>query len=130
MSFLKPTVKEPRSMADYLKTEFEVFVKDICPIYQIEMHKQTSEMVYSTLTNKAITTDQLQNSLHNTTSQLQLEKASSQAKYTMIKTLEDLVIEFGHDPKDLKVAEQLIKMKNDDVAALKKHLKIPPLHYP
>lgn len=65
MSFLKPTVQQKRSMADYLKTDFEVLAKDIHPIDQIELHKQTGEMVYSTLTNKAITTHQLQNSLNN-----------------------------------------------------------------
>jgi len=117
-------------MADYLKTDFDVLAKDIHPIDQIELRKQTSEMVYSTLANKAITTHQLQDSLTNTSSQLQLEKASSQAKYTRIKTLEDLVIELGHDPKDVKAVEQLIKKKNDDIVALKKQLKIPPLHHP
>jgi len=59
-----------------------------------------------------------------------LEKASSQAKDTRIKSSEDLVIELGHDPKDVKVAEKLIKKKNDDIAALNKQLKIPPLHHP
>ena len=117
-------------MANYLKSDFEVLVKDIHPIEQIELHKLTGEMVYSTLNNKSITTHQLQNSLHNTTTQLQLEKASSQAKDIRIKTLEDLVIELGHAPKDVKEAEQLIKKKNDDIAALKKQLKIPPLHHP
>ena len=77
-------------------------------------------MVYSTLTKKSITAHQLQNSLNNTSAQLQLEEASSQAKDTRIKTLEDLIIELGHDRKDVKVAEQLIKKKNDDIAALKK----------
>ena len=85
-------------------------------------------MVYSALTNKAITAHQLQNSLNNTYAQLQLEKASSQAKDTRIKSLEDLIIELGHDPKDVKAAEKLIKKKNDDIATLKKQLKIPPLH--
>lgn len=64
-------------MDDYLETDFEVLAKDIHPINQIELHKQTGEMVYSTLTNKTITTHQLQNSLNNTSTQLQLEKASS-----------------------------------------------------
>lgn len=45
-------------MADYLKTDFEVLAKDIHPIDQIELHKQTGEMVYSTPTNKVITTHQ------------------------------------------------------------------------
>ena len=33
----------------------------------------------------------------------------------------------GHDPKDVKVAESLIKKKNEDIAALRKQLKLPPL---
>jgi len=54
-------------MANYLKTNFEFLAKDIHPIDQIELQKQTGEMVYSTLTNKAITAHHLQNSLSNTT---------------------------------------------------------------
>ena len=70
MSFLKPTVLQPKSLADYLKTDFEVMAKDIHPIDQIELHKQTGEMVYSTLTNKAMMAHRLQNSLSNSTTQL------------------------------------------------------------
>ena len=77
-------------------------------------------MIYSTLTSKAIAAHQLQNSVNNILTQFQLEKASSQAKNTRIKLLEDLVIELGHGPKDIKVTKQLIKTKNDDIAALKK----------
>lgn len=82
-------------------------------------------MIYSTLTSKAIAAHQLQNSLTNISAQYQLEKASSQAKDTIIKSLEDLVIELGHDPKYIKATEQLIKKNNYDIAALKKQLKIP-----
>ena len=57
--------------------------------------------------------------------QYQLEKPSSQAKDTRIKSLEDLVIELGHDPKDIKATEQIIKKKNDDIAVMKKQVKIP-----
>ena len=41
-----------------------------------------------------------------------------------------MVIELGHDPKDVKASEELVKKKNDDRTALKKQLKIPPLHHP
>ena len=40
------------------------------------------------------------------------------------------MIELGHDPKDVKAAEQLIKKKNYDIDALKKQLKILQLHHP
>lgn len=58
-------------------------------------------MVYSTLTSKAMMAHRLQNSLSNTTAQLQLENASSQAKDNIVKSLEELIIELGHDPKDV-----------------------------
>lgn len=77
-------------------------------------------MVYSTLTNKAIVAYQLQNSFNNMSVQFQPEKASSQAKDTKINSLEDLIIEFGHDPKDVKATGRLIRKKNDDIATLKK----------
>lgn len=82
------------------------------------------------MTGKAIVAHQLQNSLNNISAQFQLQKASSEAKDTTINSLENLIIELGHDPKDVKATERLIKKKNDDIAALKKQLKIPPLHHP
>lgn len=67
---------------------------------QIELHKKTGEMAYSTLAYKALLAHKLQNSLHNTISQLELEKASSLAKDNMNKSLEEIIIELGHGPKD------------------------------
>jgi len=87
-------------------------------------------MIYSTLTGKSITSHQLQNSLNNISTQFQLEKASSQAKDTSIKTLEDLMIELGHNPKDIKATEHLIKKNNAYLATLKRQLKIPQLQHP
>ena len=52
MSYFKPKVQQPQSAADYIRTNLEVFAKDIHPIHQIELHKQTGEMVYSTLADK------------------------------------------------------------------------------
>lgn len=72
----------------------------------------------------------LQSSLDNITTQYKLENASSQAKDNMIKSLEDLVIELGHDPNDIKATEKLIQKKNGDIDAVKKQLKLPHLEYP
>jgi len=103
-----------------------VLVKDVHPMDQIELHKQTGEMVYSTLEDKEILAHRLQNSLHNTSAQLELEKASSQAKDNRIKSLEEIIIELGHDPNDPKGVQALMKKKEEDIAALKKQLKLPP----
>ena len=65
MTFMKPTNQQPRTTADFKKIDFKVLAKDIHPIDQIELHKQTGQMIYSTLIGKAIAAHQLQNSLNN-----------------------------------------------------------------
>jgi len=97
---------------------------------QIELQKQTGEMAYSTLTSKVMMAHMLENSLNNTTAQLQLERASSHAKDNIIKSLEELIIGLGHTQKDVRVVEALLKKKNEDITALRKQLKLPPLMHP
>ena len=97
---------------------------------QIELHKRTGEMVYASLADKTLVNYRLQNSLNNTTAQLELERASSQAKDNRIKALEDIIIELGHDPKDVKAVQELLKLRDADMAALKKMIKIPATLHP
>ena len=82
--------------------------------------------------NKSINSQahRLQNSLHNTTAQLELEKASSQAKDNRIKSSEEIIIELGHDPNDPNGVQALMKKKDEDIAALKKLVKLPPTLHP
>lgn len=100
LSFLQPTVQQPKTSTYYNTKNFEVLARDVHPIDQIEFHKKVGEMIYSTLTTKAMATYKLKDSLENLTTQFKLEKASSQDKDTKIKSLEDLVIGLGHDPSD------------------------------
>ena len=51
MAFLEAQTPYPKIVADYKSTTFEFSTKDIHPIDQMEMHKQTGEMISSTLTN-------------------------------------------------------------------------------
>ena len=44
--------------------------------------------------------------------------------------MEELVIEIGYNPTDIKAAEELIKKKNADIVALKKQLKLPTIEHP
>jgi len=59
MSFIKPIAQQPETTSNCKKVHFEVLVKDIHPIDQIELQKQAEEMIYSTLTGKAIAAYQL-----------------------------------------------------------------------
>ena len=77
LSHFIPTTQQPQSTTHYIKTNLEVLSRDIHPMDQIELHKQTGETVYSTLADKTLLAHRLQNSLHNTSAQLELEKASS-----------------------------------------------------
>ena len=54
LSHFKPKTQQTQSVADYIRTNLEVFSEDIHQIDQIELHKQTGEMVYSTLADKAL----------------------------------------------------------------------------
>ena len=66
MSHFKSKVPKPKTTSDYIRTNFEVLAKDIHPLDQIELHRQTEEMIYSTLTDKAMAALRLQDSLNNT----------------------------------------------------------------
>jgi len=87
-------------------------------------------MVYSTLVDKALLAQKLQNSMHNTSAQLELEKASSLAKDNRIKSLEEIIIELGHHPKDPKGIPTLIKRKEEDIVSLKNQLKLSITMHP
>ena len=41
-----------------------------------------------------------------------------------------MVIELGYNPSDVKATEKIIKKKNEDIAALKKQLKLPHSEHP
>ena len=59
MEFLEAQIHQPKSASDYKKTSFEFDAKKIHPIDQMEIHKQTSEMIFSTLTSIAMSLSQL-----------------------------------------------------------------------
>ena len=66
MSHFKPKVQNPLTAADYIKINFEIKVKDIHPLDQIELHKKTGDMISSTLIGESMMSQRLQNSLDNT----------------------------------------------------------------
>ena len=130
MSVPQPTVKTPKKIADYKKVDLEVPTKIIHALDQIEFHRKSSKLLYSTITTKAMSVKKLYNTIINMRDQMKVDKASSYAKDLRIKSLEELVIQVGYDPSNVKAAEQLVKKKNEDIAALRKQLKLPPTEHP
>jgi hypothetical protein len=125
MAFLQAQVPHPKAVSDYKRETFEFNVKEVHPADQMDMHRQTGEMIFSTLENTSMTAAKLQVSLNNVQSQLKLEKISSLAKDNKIKSLGRVVLKIGYDPSNIKAAEELLKKKNVDIASLRKQLKIP-----
>ena len=53
-----------------------------------------------------------------------------QAKDNRIKSLEEIIIDLGHDPSDPTGVKALMKKKDDDLNALKKRLKLQRTEHP
>lgn len=124
MAFLEAQNPHPKTPTDYKTTTFEFNTKDIHPTDQMEMHKQMGEIISSTLTNTTMSLSKLQVSFANIQCQLKMKKVSSLATDNRIKSLEDFVVNIGYDPKDVNVAEEIIKKNNLDIVALRKKLKM------
>ena len=78
MTFLEAQTVEPKTSADYKQSSFEFDARNVHPIDQLEMHKQTSEIISSTLTNTSMNLFKMQVALSNVQSKLKMEKISSQ----------------------------------------------------
>ena len=104
MSVLQPTVSVPKTVSDYNKVDMELATEKIHELDQIEFHRQTSEMLYSTVTTNDMSAHKLQNTISNMQYQMNMDKASLYAKDLRIKALEELVLQVGYDPTNIKVA--------------------------
>ena len=92
MSFLQPTTSTPKTVADYKKVEFEVDTENVHELDQIDFHRHSSEMLYSTMVTKEMSATKLQNTILNMQDKMKLDKGSLYAKDLRIKALEDLIL--------------------------------------
>ena len=51
---------------------------------------------------------------------MKMDKESLYAKDLRIKSLEEFILQVGYDPANVKAVEQLVKNKNEEIAALRK----------
>jgi hypothetical protein len=59
MEFLQARVPHHKTTSDYKKTSFEFDVKEFHLADQMDMHRKTREMIFSTLTNSSLTAAKL-----------------------------------------------------------------------
>jgi hypothetical protein len=119
-------VPHPKDITDYKRSTIVFDTKQVHPTDQMDFHRQTREMIFSTLAHASSTSSKLQVSLSNVQTQLKLEKISSFSKDNKIKSLEELVLKIGYDPSNVKAVEEMLKKKNVDITSLRKQLKLPP----
>jgi hypothetical protein len=129
MEFLQEQVPHPKTTTEFKKTSLEFDVKDVLLVHQMDMHRKTRDMIFSTLITTSINDSKFQVSLNNIQSQLKVEKISPLAKDNKIKSLEELVLNIGCNPTNFKAAEELLKNKNVDIPSLRKKPKIPSTKY-
>jgi hypothetical protein len=65
-------VPDPKAIIDYKRAMFEFHTRDVHPTDQMDLHRQTREMVFSTLANASTSAAKLQVSLRNVQTQLKL----------------------------------------------------------
>jgi hypothetical protein len=53
MEFLQAQVVDPKVISDYKRATFEFQAKDVHPVDQMDVHKQTREMISHTLARVA-----------------------------------------------------------------------------
>jgi hypothetical protein len=119
-------VLDLKAITDHKRATLEFNTRDVHLVDQMDLHRQTGEIIFSTLANDSTAATKLQASLSNVQTQLKLENISSFAKDNKINTLEELVLKFGYDPSNVKAVEEILKKKNVDIASLRKQLKLPP----
>lgn len=72
MAFLQAQIPFPKSPSDYKKIAFSFFTSQIHPIDQMDMHKQTGEMMFFTMTTATMSLSKLTTALSNVQSQIEL----------------------------------------------------------
>ena len=120
MAYLHAQVLDPKVIFDYKRVTVKFQAKDVHPADQMDLHKQTREMVFHTLAHATTSTSKYRVALSNAQTQLKMEKISSFAKDNKIKTLEEIVLKISYDPTNVKAAKEMIKKKNADITSLRK----------
>jgi hypothetical protein len=59
LDFLQAQVPQPKEISDYKRSTFEFDAAEVHPNDQMDLHKRTGEMIFSTLANTSTTATKL-----------------------------------------------------------------------
>ena len=108
----KPRGEVATSEADYKATEVRIDMTQIHFKDMIQLHQQSSNILYRDLKLQHTTTNKLRKSLESVAAQYRIEKSAIQAKNVKIRSLEKALLDLSEDPKNVKHSQNLLQEKD------------------
>ena len=96
---------------------------------KIQLHKQTTDIIYSDLLHAIMKINKLQALVDKMEVQLKHEKVENKANLIQIKKLQADVISVESEPGNAQAAKKLLEEKDNTIQVLKKKLKIPNVEH-
>ena len=90
---------------------------------KIQLHQQTSDVLYSGLLQSTLNITKLQSVIEKLENQLTKEKVENKENLFQIKTLQ-IVIVSGTDPNNIQLAKKLLGGNENTIQTIKKKLKV------
>jgi hypothetical protein len=125
MAFLQAQVPDPKVITDYKRATFEFQTKDVHPADQMDLHKQTGEMVFHTLAHASASAAKLQVSLNNAQTQLKSEEMIKKKNADIAALRKQLKLPPTEDSRAKEIAEkegekdEMLKLLMEQNAQLK-----------
>jgi hypothetical protein len=106
-----------------------VKLRDIHPVDMIELHQQTSDMLYRGVLQSSPSERKMKNMVMKIEKQLTQERVATKANRIQINELERKIISLGEDPKNMTIVGDLIKEKDNEIKILKKKINVPDVQH-
>ena len=112
-------------VSDKKVTEMELRLDKISVPDKIQLHKQTSDIIYSDLLQAMMRINKLKILVDKLEIQLKHERVENKANTIQIKKLEADIISSGNERDNTQAVRRMLEEKDNALQVLKKRLKIP-----
>ena len=124
----KPKGEPMTSVADYKATELSLESEQIHHTDKHRFHLADVHMIHKDMNVQHAMIEKLAKDLQTINANYKLERGVTQEKNVRIKTLERILLELSSNPRDVQAAKKLLQDKDNQIAKLKKQLKLPGPH--
>ena len=110
---------------DKKMSEMEIQLDKISVPDKIQLHKQTSDIIYSDLLQAMMRINKLQILVDKLEIQLKHERVENKANAIQIKKLQADIVSSGNEEDNTQAVRRMLEEKDNVLQVLKKKLKIP-----